>query len=149
MLVSQKCRYALRAVFELARREGRGAVKNSEIADAQAIPVRFLEVILAQLTRAGVVTSRRGSAGGYTLNSDPGELTVGRLIRLIDGPVEPVACVEGLDMTECRFLGDCAFAGMWERVREAVTGIYDSTTFLDLLEEERSIRARYVPSYAI
>jgi len=77
MLVSQKAQYALRAVFELARRHGKGWVKISDIADTQAIPIRFLEVILGQMKQAGFVVSRRGTEGGYMLAVAPGELTVG------------------------------------------------------------------------
>jgi Rrf2 family protein len=87
MLITQKCQYALRAVFALARREGRGPTKIAEIAREQAIPVRFLEVILGQLKQGGFVDSRRGADGGYFIVRSPREIAVGDIVRFIDGPL--------------------------------------------------------------
>ncbi len=84
MLVSQKCQYALRAIFELAKRTGQGPVKIAEIAEAQAIPVRFLEVILSQLKQGRFAVSQRGSEGGYQLARPPQELTVGEITRVAE-----------------------------------------------------------------
>jgi Rrf2 family cysteine metabolism transcriptional repressor len=83
MQISQKCQYALRAVFELAVRTKEGPIKVGVIAEAQAIPTRFLEVILNQLKRGGFVESRRGNAGGYALAKSPAELTMGDIIRFV------------------------------------------------------------------
>jgi len=146
MFVSQECQYALRAVLELARRYRRGSAKNSEIAEVQAIPPRFLEVILSQLRRGGFVGSRRGSSGGYVLLEDPARLTVGSIIRFIEGPVQP-AGKPGAEPAEGRSL---SLVRMWERVGKAVKDLYDTTTFQDLLDEEARLGARqFVPSYAI
>ncbi len=150
MLISQKCQYALRAVFELAKREGRGPVKIAEIAKLQAIPVRFLEVILSQLKQGGFVASQRGSEGGYYLLRDRRELTVGEVIRFVQGPVGPVGCVsETATGNSCPLYGDCAFIHMWERVNKAVSHVYDNTTFQDLIDEEQRKAKGYVPSYTI
>jgi Rrf2 family protein len=150
MLVSQKCRYALRAVLELARRYGMGACKNAEIARTQAIPPRFLEIILGQLRRGGFVVSRRGSAGGYMLALDPAEITVGSVIRFVQGPIEPVGCI-GDDATEdCPLASDCAFTGLWGRLGQCISEVCDGTTFQDLLDEEARRREQeFVPSYSI
>ncbi len=150
MLVSQKCQYALRAVFELARRNGQGPVKIAEIAKAQAIPVRFLEVILGQLKQGGFVRSQRGNEGGYFLTRDPRELTVGDMIRFVQGPIVPVECVMGDgDRNKCPFYGSCVFLPMWEKVEKALAGVYDATTIQDLMDlEERNVR-EYVPDFAI
>jgi len=150
MFISQECHYALRAVLELARRYHRGSAKNSEIAEVQAIPPRFLEVILSELKRGGFVGSRRGSSGGYVLLDDPAKLTVGSIIGFIQGPVEPVECVSAESHMECSLRESCALTRMWQRVKKAVTDIYDTTTFQDLLDEEMRLRRRqFVPSYAI
>ncbi len=85
MLISRKCRYALRAVLELTMCNGQGPVKITDIAEAQAIPARFLEAILSQLKQAGFVASRRGKKGGYFLNCSPDELTMGNVIESIQG----------------------------------------------------------------
>lgn len=149
MQVSQKCQYALRAIFELARRNDREPAKIADIAEAQAIPPRFLEVILSQLKQGGFVESRRGNEGGYLLARPPARLTVGEVIRFIQGPLGPVECVVGNGRERCPLYGDCAFLPMWEKVREAVSQIYDSTTFGDLVEQARLRASNYVPSYVI
>jgi Rrf2 family protein len=148
-MVSQKCQYGLRAVFELAKHYGEGPVTIAEIAEAQAIPVRFLEVILGQLKRAGFVESRRGKEGGYLLSRRPGGLTVGEIVRFIEGPIGPVECVAGDPAERCPLHGDCVFLSMWERVSKAVAGVYDSTTLEDLVREDRRRSGRYVPTYSI
>lgn len=149
MLVSQKCQYAVRAVFELSKRHGQGVVKIAEIAEAQAIPVRFLEVILSQLKQGGFVGSRRGKEGGYSLSRPPGGLTVGEVIRFVEGPVGPVDCVEDSAAGGCRLHGSCVFLGMWTRVERAISEVYDSTTFQGLVDEEERLQSEYVPSYVI
>lgn len=149
MLISQKCQYALRAIFELARCNGQGPVKIAKIAEAQAIPLRFLEAILNQLKQAGFVTSQRGNRGGYTLARSPRELTVGEVIRFIQGPVGPVDCVIDGSKDKCPLYGDCAFLHMWERVRKAMLEVYNNTTFQDLVDYERQKSGEYVPRYSI
>jgi len=149
MLVSHKCQYALRAVFELARRNGEGPVKIAEIARAQAIPPRFLEVILSQLKQGGFVASQRGSAGGYRLLRSPRELTVGELVRFVEGPIGPVGCVSGDATDDCPLHGDCVFLPMWQKVREAIGGVYDATTIQDLVDQELKKSTQYVPGYSI
>ncbi len=94
MVLSQKSQYAVRAVFELAKRHGNGPVKAARIAEAQHIPVRFLENILGQLRQAGIVESVRGKEGGYRLSRRPQQVTVGEVIRLIQGPMATIECAE-------------------------------------------------------
>ena len=149
MSVSQKCQYSLRAVFELAKHYGEGPLKIADIAERQAIPTRFLEVILNQLKQAGFVESRRGSMGGYTMARLPSRLTTGEVIRYIEGPLSPVQCMSATNEDQCPFQGDCAFMPMWERARAALSQVYDTTTFEDLLEEEKSRHRQYVPNYSI
>ncbi|MFH0940074.1 MAG: Rrf2 family transcriptional regulator [Planctomycetota bacterium] len=149
MLVSQKCQYALRAVFELARRAGHGPVKIADIANAQAIPPRFLEVILSQLKQSGFIDSQRGSDGGYILSRQPDHLTVGEILRFMQGPLGPIECVTGDVRTKCPLHRGCVFLPMWEKVRDAMAGVYDNTTFQDLLAQESQMQEKYVPCYSI
>ena len=149
MPISQKCQYGLRAIFELAKRRGQGPIKVAEIAEAQAIPPRFLEVILGQLKQGKFVASRRGAAGGYELIRPPDEVTVGDIIRYIEGPMGPVGCIADADREDCPLYGDCVFLPMWERAHNAVAAIYDATSFSDLVEEEKRKGSRYVPGYSI
>ncbi|MBE3132945.1 MAG: Rrf2 family transcriptional regulator [Acidobacteria bacterium] len=148
-MLSQKCQYGLRAVFELARHYGKGPIKIADIAAAQAIPPRFLEVILSQLKQGGFVDSRRGASGGYELKRSPGDLAVGEVIRFIEGPIGPVMCLTGQDQDNCRLRGNCVFLGMWEKAGKAIAQVYDGTTFGGLVEEDRLRKRDYVSSYAI
>ena len=149
MNVSQKCQYALRAVFELGNRHGDGPTSIREIAQAQAIPPKFLELILVQLRKAGFIESRRGAHGGYFLAAGPAALTVGEIIRFVDGPIAPVRCVDARQGVDCPLYGHCAFMGMWTRARDAVAEVYDSTTFQDLMDAHRAAAGKYVASYCI
>ena len=149
MNLSQKCQYGLRAIFELARKHGSGPTTIADVAAAQAIPPRFLELILGQLRQGGFVESRRGIQGGYLLAGSPDSLSVGQIIRFIDGPIGPVRCVTDPRNSDCPLHGDCVFMGMWERARDAVAQVYDTTTFQDLLDEDRAAHEKYVPGYCI
>ena len=149
MGVSQKCQYSLRAVFELAKQQGKGPVKIAHIAKTQAIPTRFLEVILNQLKQAGFVESRRGSAGGYVLTRSPASLSVGEIIRFIEGPLSQVQCISGHGDGHCPLRTECAFLPMWEKAADALSKVYDATTFEYLVEQERLRQRKYIPNYSI
>jgi Rrf2 family protein len=149
MVLSQKCQYAFRAVFELSRQHpSREPVSVPEIAEAQAIPARFLEQILAELKQGGFVISRRGAQGGYVLAVPPAELKVGDIIRFVEGPITPVKCIIGGD-PDCALLGKCAFMGFWGRAKKAVEAVYDSTSFADLVREAESCAEVKTVNYSI
>lgn len=139
MLVTQKNQYALRAIFELAKHRGRGLRKISDIAKAQHIPPRFLEVILSQLKRSGFVESKRGYTGGYALLRSPEQISVGDVFRFDEKEVNPVDCIACISKNKCpqRHYRNCAFQPMWRKVRDAIYEIYDSTTIADLLAQEK------------
>ncbi|HUU92028.1 MAG TPA: Rrf2 family transcriptional regulator [Phycisphaerae bacterium] len=149
MLITQKCRYGLRAVLELAKRDGQGLVKTADIAKAQAIPPRFLEVILGELRQGGFVTSRRGASGGYTLARAVSDLTVGEVIYFLQGGLAGLHCVGSGGKDACPLDGRCAFVELWEETAQAVSSIYDRTTFADLVERDRQKRGDYVETYSI
>jgi len=136
MPISQKTQYAVRAVFELAKRQGRGATKISEIAEAQAIPQRFLENILNHLKGGGFVESVRGKEGGYLLARPAQELTVGKILRFVEGPLSPVECMVDGKKVPCSMYGHCAFRSLWKRAEKALEEVYDGTTFEELVVEE-------------
>ncbi|MGD9079920.1 MAG: Rrf2 family transcriptional regulator [Desulfobacterales bacterium] len=136
-IVPKRNQYALRAIFELAKHQGKGPTKISEIAHAQAIPLRFLEVILSQLKGTGWVESKRGFYGGYFLKCSPRDITVGDILRFMQGAAKPMDCVACISKHDCPFNGECAFAAMWNQVNEAMFKIYDQTTIHDLIERER------------
>ena len=151
MLVSRKSRYALRAVLELALRQGQGPVKIAEIAASQAIPLRFLEIILSQLKQAGLVESRRGNAGGYLLARFPDRITVGEVLEFMQGPINLSDCTEGgQSKRKCPLLDNCVFLPMWEKVQGAISGVYDHTTFEDLVAQKKKLeKGNYTPCYSI
>ncbi len=149
MSVSQKCQYALRAVFELARRHGEGPTSIREIARVQEIPPKFLELIFTELRKGGFVESRRGVHGGYFLSASPRTISPGEIIRFIDGPVTPVRFVGKRRGAGCSPYGECAFMDMWTRARDAVANVYDSTTFQGLIDAQRAASGEYVASYCI
>ena len=128
--------YALRAVYELAKYIGKGPKKISEISRAQAIPLRFLEVILGQLKRSGLVKSKRGFYGGYYLVGAPKEITVGDIFRFMTSHLAPSDCISCVSISKCPLVGNCAFASMWHKVNSAIFNIYDTTTIQDLLDYE-------------
>ncbi|MBT3377289.1 MAG: Rrf2 family transcriptional regulator [Lentisphaerae bacterium] len=147
MALTQKAQYALRAVYELAVKQGRGPIRIAEIATEQAIPRKFLEVILYQLKQAGVVTSKRGKAGGYYLAKPAEELTIGVVLRFMQGPTNPVENSTRND--DAVLPGHCVFTSLWAEVDRAVSTIYDGTTFRDLIDRQRALDAKTVRDYSI
>ena len=141
-ITPKKNQYALRAIFELAKHRGKGPKKISEIAEIQSIPLRFLEVILGQLKGSGLVESKRGFYGGYTLTRSADKISVGEVLRFMDKPMGSENCGACVSTSNCPFSGNCAFAAMWNRVNEAIFDIYDSTTIQDLLNNEKNITHR-------
>ena len=149
MNLSQKCQYAIRSLLELAKVYGQGPVRISTIAQRQSIPQRFLENILNELKSSGLVASRRGIQGGYLLAEDPKTITVGRIIRMIDGSMDPVKCIGDGKAADCPLKGSCSLIHLWNRAKDAVEEVYDSTTFGDLLEEEKLLRQTTTVNYSI
>jgi len=152
MLLSQKCQYALRAVFEVGKRSGEGPIKIDAIAKAQVIPPRFLAGILHQLKQGGFVQSRRGSDGGYFLARPAASLSVGEIIRFVEGPVAPVVCVTDEGPESCPLRGKCVFMSMWKQAQEAMESVYDNTSLKDLIDREAEMSEQdqtCVPMYCI
>jgi len=149
MRLSRKCQYALRAVFELAWRNAEQPVKIHEIADAQNMPPRFLEVILNELRHGGFVDSRRGNEGGYILARPAEGLMVGEIIEFMEGPV----CITGdggrKGTSRASTFGDSAFNKLWENVNGAVCQVWGNTSFAELVEHEMAEKSTWVPNYAI
>ena len=131
--------YALRAVFELAKHKGREFIKISEIAKAQAIPLRFLEVILNNLKGSGLIVSKRGFYGGYALNRPPHKISVGDVFRYMQGQPDTRQCLACISTVDCPFQNTCAFLPMWTRAIDAIFKIYDETTLQDLLDDEKKL----------
>ncbi len=144
MDVPVKGEYALRAVFDLAGRGGSAPVKIAEIAARQRIPQKFLELILAQLKQGGFLGSRRGADGGYFLARPPRNITVGDVLRHIDGPISP-----GRKQQRGNLPPDSPFPELWEEVERALSSVIDKTTFADLVSRWKEKNARRVANWEI
>ncbi len=131
-LMSQKCEYGLRILLELTSQRGRGPVSVSKIATSQAIPQRFLELIIKELRQAGVVRSYRGAKGGYTMVDDPERLAIGQIIRLLDGPLNPMDCQLCGGEKTCALQDTCVLADIWKQAEHLMDELYDSISFAEL-----------------
>ena len=144
MDVSVKGEYALRAVFDLSGRGGPDPVKIAEIAARQRIPQKFLELILSQLKQGGFLGSRRGADGGYFLARPPRNITVGDILRHIDGPISP-----GRKQQRGNLPPDSPFPELWQEVERALSSVIDKTTFADLVSRWKEKNARRVANWEI
>jgi Rrf2 family protein len=137
MLINQKKQYALRAVYELARHQDGLPLKSAEIAQSQAIPQRFLEIILNQLKHAGIVSAKRGYTGGFRLKRPAREITVREIFQALDETCSPAtACVSCILNGDCPFFGSCAFMPLWAQLQTAIDQICRSTTIQKLLDNQ-------------
>ena len=133
MKISTKGRYALRLMLDLATHGTDTPVSIKDIAQRQGISDKYLEQIISIFNKAGMVKSIRGAQGGYMLSNPPSEYTVGTVLRLAEGTLAPVSCVEEGNVT-CERAGKCQTAVLWKKVHEAVNGVIDTTTLQDLLD---------------
>lgn len=134
-MLSRKSKYGLKALLILAREEGRGPVLVSTLAERDAIPRKFLEAILLDLKRFGLVQSKKGRGGGYFLRRKPAEITIGSVIRALDGPLALVPCVSQtayMACADCRDEQTCGVRLAMREVRDATSQILDHTTLTDI-----------------
>ena len=136
MKISTKGRYAVRVMLDLALNNTGECIKVKEIANRQGISEKYLEQIIAVLNKAGYVKSVRGAQGGYRLAKNPDEYTVGMILRLTEGSMAPVACLEeGADV--CERCDTCETLEIWKDVYAAVNQVIDGVTLEDLLERRQ------------
>ena len=130
-MLSQKCKYALQALLVLARETNDELLLVSDIAEKENLPKKFLEAILLELNRNGLVRSRRGRGGGYALAKAPEAITFGQVVRIMDGPLAPLSCVSVnyyRRCDDCRDEQSCAIRKVMRRVRDAIAHELDGTT---------------------
>lgn len=144
MDASVKGEYALRAIFELCSRTSAEPMKIAEIASRQNIPRKFLELILSQLKQGGFLASRRGAGGGYYLALAPDRITVGAVLRQIEGPTSATRRRENSNAP-----ADSPFPELWEEVDRALSSVLDRTTFADLVSRWKDKKSREVINWAI
>lgn len=136
MLVSTKGRYALRVMVDLAEHQANGRIPLKEIAERQDISEKYLENILSTLVRNGILSGMRGKGGGYCLTKDPSQFTVGQILRLTEGSLAPVACLDGTHRG-CARASECPTIGMWSKLDSMISGYLDSITIEDLAASPR------------
>jgi len=135
MKISTKGRYALRMMCDIAQNYNGNPVPLKEIAKRQNISVKYLEQIVIILSRAGFLKSVRGSQGGYKLVNPPEYYTVGMVLRLTEGSLAPVSCLDD-KVNQCSRAGDCQTLFIWERIYDAVCDVVDNITIQDIIERQ-------------
>lgn len=131
MKISTKGRYALKLMLDIAMNSNGAAVSLRDIATRQGMSDKYLEQIISTLNKAGYVKSIRGAQGGYILTKQPEEYTVGMILRVTEGSLAPVSCVD----SECEREEKCVTYVVWKKINDAVTEVVDSITLQDLLDE--------------
>ena len=132
MKISTKGRYALRLMIDLAQHDAGGYIPLRDISRRQEISAKYLEQIVVQLSRAGFVTSTRGAQGGYTLTNPPEATTVGEILRVLEGSLSPVDCV---DHPNCANSDHCVSLSIWKKMKVALDEVVDNITLADMAAE--------------
>ncbi len=135
--ISTKGRYALRLMLDLALCEKDKYIALKDIAERQQISVKYLEQIISVLGHAGYVRSVRGTGGGYMLAKEPKDYTVGMILRLTEGSLAPVSCLES-ETNTCPRAEQCVTLTVWEKLYDAINGVVDSITLEDLVKETKA-----------
>jgi Rrf2 family protein len=134
MRLSRRSEYGLRALVDLARHQGEGPIALAALAERNHLPVKFLEQIMATLKHSGIVRTTLGAHGGYALAADPSAVSIGRVIRLLDGALAPLACVSLRYYESCSCVDEaaCPLRDVMLDVRDAMLEILDTETLADL-----------------
>ena len=134
--ISTKGRYALRSMLDIARQSVNGTVKIKEIAERQNISVKYLEQIVSELSRAGLLNSKRGPNGGYSLTRPPEDYTVNSILNVTEGNLSIVQCVSDKEYA-CERYDGCATVKLWSKINDTIAEVTDSIPLADLLEWDR------------
>jgi Rrf2 family protein len=152
-MLAQKSKYALRALLVLAKEYGQGPVLISDIARREALPQKFLELILLELRNHGILGSKKGKGGGYFLARRPDLVHLGEVLRVLEGPLAPIPCVSKsayVRCAECRDERTCGIRMVMKDVREATARILDQTSLADILKRiEVAVQGKDALHYAI
>lgn len=140
MRLSTRGHYGLKAMFDLAENFGADPIPLKSVADRQNISDSYLEQLIAVLRKAGLVKSVRGAQGGYILARNPGDITVGEIIRVMEGPIAPVECVSEVEPTECDRFDNCITRTVWARVRDSIAQVLDSISLEDMCRDARKLK---------
>lgn len=143
MKISTKGRYALRMMLDMAQNNNGEPIRIKDISIRQDISDKYLEQIVSILNKAGYVKSVRGPQGGYKLAKAAEQYTVGMILRLTEGNMAPVACLED-EVNECHRQDDCVTLLLWKKLDEAIKGVIDTVTLADLVEWQKQKADNYI-----
>ena len=150
--ISKKTQYGLKAMQALGRRYREGPVLIGTLAKEESIPLKFLEVILLDLKGHGILESKVGRKGGYRLSRPPSTITIGSIIRIMEGPLAPLPCASETAFkpcAECADIETCGTRIVMREVRDAISDVLDKTTLADLLRKVESRRLERPPREAL
>ncbi len=140
MKISTRGEYGIRAMLDIALNSGEGPVTLKSISERQEISEPYLEQLVSCLRKAGLVVSTRGAQGGYELGREPDRITIGDLLRVLEGPIAPVECVnEAGNDRACSNAHHCATRVLWQKLRDSMIEVLDSTTLADLVETSKNL----------
>ncbi|MFO7918055.1 MAG: Rrf2 family transcriptional regulator [Anaerolineae bacterium] len=142
MKISTKGEYGIRAMLELAKRAGEGYVQSAEIAAAREIPENYLYQLLITLRKAGLIRSRRGPHGGHMLARSPDHISLLEVIVALEGPIDPVACIQENVTNACSFVENCPVRDVWQHATDAMARILKEADFAQLAQAEYEARAK-------
>jgi Rrf2 family cysteine metabolism transcriptional repressor len=134
LIISTKGRYGLRAMFELAKAYGEGPLSIKQISGAQSLSEQYLEQIFSKLKGAGLVESTRGAGGGYNLGAKPHDISVGRVLTVLEGELVPAECV-GDDVVDCQNIGHCTTHIIWQRIYDGFANVVNSISLQDMVDD--------------
>lgn len=135
MRLSTRGHYGLKAMFDLAQHYSTDPIPLKNVAERQNLSEHYLEQLIAMLRKAGLVKGVRGAQGGYILARDPALITVGDVIRALEGPIAPVYCVSEEDPGDCEEADYCIPRNVWARVRDGIAGVLDAISLADMCRE--------------
>jgi Rrf2 family cysteine metabolism transcriptional repressor len=130
---STRGEYGIRMMVEVARHDGTGPVSLTDVSREEDLPLPYLEQLVGKLRKADLLVSRQGAHGGYQLTRSPKEITIGDVLRALEGPISPMLCASEVQSeVECARQSSCTVTTVWERVRDAVAGALDAITLAEL-----------------
>jgi len=141
MKISAKSRYALHLMLELAMQTEGENLSVKAVAGSRGISEKYLEQIIPVLVRSGLVRSVRGAKGGYHLVQNPEDITVGSILRTVEGSIAPVSCLDD-EVNQCARCATCVTLDLWEQVDQAISNVVDHVTLADLVDKQRRLDAR-------
>lgn len=151
-MISKKTKYGLQAMIYLSENYSQGPVLIADISRNKRIPKKFLEAILLELRKKGILTSKIGKGGGYRLSKTPQEITLGEIIRVLEGPLAPVACVSQTAYQRCHECVDeksCGIRLAMKEVRDALADILDHKSFADLISQVTQAQQKNTMNFII